>query len=81
MKFALCPAYQPDLREHRQPLARADQGKGQWEPKLRLPHILDMLVLAGSDLFYPVCNICLCIQVERKEMKDQQKNTTAIRNW
>lgn len=32
-----------------------------------------MLVLAESDLFYPVHNIRVCIQVERTEMKDQQK--------
>lgn len=65
MKFALCPAHQPDLEEHKQPLARADQGKGQLEHNLRPSHILDMLVLAGYDLFYPVHDICLYIQVRK----------------
>ena len=57
MNFALCPAHQADLREHRQPLARANQGKGQWEHELRPPRVgllvlLNMLILAESDLFY-----------------------------
>lgn len=70
VNFALCPAHQADLREHRQPLARANQGKGQWEHKLRLPHVgllvlLNMFILAESDLFYPVCSVCPQLQVKK----------------
>lgn len=48
-------------------LTGVDQGKGLWEHKLGPPCNLDMLVLAESDLFYPVQNICLCIPEKKKE--------------
>lgn len=61
MKFALCPAHQPHLGKY-----QVDQGKGQWEHQLGLPRNLDMLVLAESDLFYSVHNICLCIPEKKR---------------
>lgn len=72
MKFALCPALQTELRQNRRPLARANQGKGQWQPKLRPPHIgllvwLDILILAASDLFYPIFVAILELKKGRKQ--------------
>lgn len=67
-------------RGAQQPLARADQGKGQLEHNLRPSHILDMLVLAGSDLFYPIYDICLYIQVRKAREQKWRISSNYNRN-